>query len=1577
MGTYIELNRNFYPIKNTEKDLEEAKIMSAFGHDSYISWEELLQKPRVVILAEPGTGKTEELKAVTNRLRSKGATAFFCRIELLEDFEIRGALDIGTNDEFNSWLNGEQEGYFFLDSVDEAHLKGRLTFENALRRFAEKINEHRERIKVFVTCRVSDWRTTTDLQSFQNLLPVPPSNKLKKGDTSKGGIQFEGEPGKDNERGDIVFQLLPLNNFQIAHFAEEKGIKNIKAFMEAIDRENVTMFAKRPQDLLDLILYWNSYGCFGRHAEMVEFNIRQKLKENDSDRDICRPLSSEDALIGAERLAAAITLQKKNIIILPDKYDGDLVRREASIDSKEVLADWSPDKIKTLLDRPIFDVAIYGTVQFHHRVIREYLSARWFKRLIERGKSRRSIEKYFFTDKYGQDVVIPSMRPIVAWLSLWDEQIRSQVTRLAPEILIEYGDPSSLPLEFKKLLLIGFTEHYAERQHTGISLNIDMLRRLADPQLSTTVNELLDKFLNHIDISRMLLIMIWQGKMSESVEKALSFAIDNKQADLYSRIWAIRAIATVGSPEKQQILIDKLMDDISKLDSNILAEICECFFPNTLSVNQLLKIVESLKSSKEDCNNPLEQSIEKIADTSLSDEIVKEILQGFYTLLKQPPFTPEPYCEISISYVWLLPIAVKLANKLIVKKDTFSLQTLILNLFLGFINLSDYHFYLTKHKKTELLEVAKAWSEFKFELLWRAATVIRAATKKENNIKITSWSQVSWYIKNFWIPNIDDLNRLFKALTEKPLIDDRLVALSAIIYIYIETKRQRKLLHRIKQAIKDNLQLEKVLKEYLNQNSLTNELKIKLRSYFSKGKIEKSNQRQNAIDLKLKKEFMKKPEEIRNVGNAEKKEVWERTVYLYNRIPEKKNSGRLGLSNWKSLIKDYNHEVAKNFRDGCIAYWRKYDPFSDERAVSFLRGTNNIIPWSLIIGLTGLAIEAIEEPEFIKQLSIEEAEIAAHYSICELNGFPSWLKSLSDAFPEIVGKVIIDELRWELQKESANINSSRILLALTYNDLKLGERYKTILVDLLCEKEPINDEAIENTLSIILKGELDASLREKATKLAYKYFEISSEENHQIKWLKLIFYIDGLKGLELIKQRIASSPSIEEKKSFMIKFCANLVDYEVHFSRGINRDFERVEILSEFVPLIFQYIKPEEDNSHTGTYTPDIRDKAEEARSRLFNIVADTPGLISYKTLVNLSTIENNGYFRDHMDYLAKKRAALDAEFEPWTGNSIIKFEDITVKIEKHKPQDYIHLLHLSDLHFTEDVSPEVKLQWLVQDIRYGDCLGFNKIEYLVISGDFTDKGNEVGFNQARQFISLLMREFNISMECCILVPGNHDINYSMFPNCLESFSKMFNNITNNSYSSEPDKQAQSYLNPKDYIQFITLNSGWQIDQSNPKKASINLNALAYVLDTAEKERQDAINREELDKNQKLLRIAVFHHPVIQFETMRAQNFIEHLRQSHIQLIFHGDIHEINREIYKIWEDNNIQIIGAGSFGKVDDRPDCTPRLYNLLEIKRDLSLIRIHTRQQCIIDGPWEGWYGWPDPSSSDARLSYFDITL
>jgi hypothetical protein len=75
--------------------------------------------------------------------------------------------------------------------------------------------------------------------------------------------------------------------------------------------------------------------------------------------------------------------------------------------------------------------------------------------------------------------------------------------------------------------------------------------------------------------------------------------------------------------------------------------------------------------------------------------------------------------------------------------------------------------------------------------------------------------------------------------------------------------------------------------------------------------------------------------------------------------------------------------------------------------------------------------------------------------------------------------------------------------------------------------------------------------------------------------------------------------------------------------------------------------------------------------------------------------------------------------------------------------------------------------------------------------------------------------------------------------------------------------------------------------------------------------------------------------------------------------------------------ERRIHIAGAGSFGApTNARPESTPRLYNLIEIERDHSRIRVHTRCLRKDGGAWEGWAVWQGVKSTE-RLTYYDITL
>jgi hypothetical protein len=177
-------------------------------------------------------------------------------------------------------------------------------------------------------------------------------------------------------------------------------------------------------------------------------------------------------------------------------------------------------------------------------------------------------------------------------------------------------------------------------------------------------------------------------------------------------------------------------------------------------------------------------------------------------------------------------------------------------------------------------------------------------------------------------------------------------------------------------------------------------------------------------------------------------------------------------------------------------------------------------------------------------------------------------------------------------------------------------------------------------------------------------------------------------------------------------------------------------------------------------------------------------------------------------------------------------------------------------------------------------------------------------------------------------------------------------------------------------IQFLTLNSCWQIDQFNRKRAGLHPQAVAHVLREAQKQEADARKSGQLANGRELLRIAVWHHAVAGPEQMRDVEFLGHLQNNGVRIALHGDVHEMRRDLIGAWHDMQLYVVGSGSFGaRSQDRPESTPRLYNLLEIARDLKSARVHTRCQPKPDGPWKGWYEWPRPDRGEGAVPYYDI--
>jgi hypothetical protein len=177
----VELIRRFAPLS------------SPTGHWDYHyrvpgkpqRWHEIEDERRVLILADPGAGKTFEALTRARKIRERGKKAFFIRIEAI-DAKFENAFEIGTGDEFLAWLVSHEEAWFFLDSVDEAQLETPRALENAIRIFGERIHAARERAHIFITSREDAWQALSDRTLVEQYLPCgAPAEAESEEDTSR------------------------------------------------------------------------------------------------------------------------------------------------------------------------------------------------------------------------------------------------------------------------------------------------------------------------------------------------------------------------------------------------------------------------------------------------------------------------------------------------------------------------------------------------------------------------------------------------------------------------------------------------------------------------------------------------------------------------------------------------------------------------------------------------------------------------------------------------------------------------------------------------------------------------------------------------------------------------------------------------------------------------------------------------------------------------------------------------------------------------------------------------------------------------------------------------------------------------------------------------------------------------------------------------------------------------------------------------------------------------------------------------------------------------------------------------
>jgi CheY-like chemotaxis protein len=338
-----------------------------------------------------------------------------------------------------------------------------------------------------------------------------------------------------------------------------------------------------------------------------------------------------------------------------------------------------------------------------------------------------------------------------------------------------------------------------------------------------------------------------------------------------------------------------------------------------------------------------------------------------------------------------------------------------------------------------------------------------------------------------------------------------------------------------------------------------------------------------------------------------------------------------------------------------------------------------------------------------------------------------------------------------------------------------------------------------------------------------------------------------------------------------------------------------------------------------------------------------------------------------------------------------------------------INILHLSDLHITEDTDVLTILQPLVADLKHGEWPDTGKpdnrlINCIAISGDFSNEAKEKEFDKAREFVEKLAEEVNLPLGNFILVPGNHDQSWSdentkfydledekladenrleagyyhksdksyairnedKYPCRFSNFSTFLHKpLTGSEYPFDFVDQAIVKFFEDAGILFLTMNSSWEVDEYFPKRAHINEGALARGL-------KEVMNITEIHRGSSILKIALWHHPTTDDERIQNKDILEQLKEANFKLVLHGHVHKEIADLLYYTHENQVHVVGTGSFGApVNQRPESTPRLYNLLEVSRNRRKVRVYVRRRNTKSGAWG-----PDFNTGSGK-SYYDINL
>ena len=1257
--SFVELNRYFVPISKTEEAHLEFLRFSESKLPGWLDWSDLRGYQRVVLLAEASSGKSAEFRNQAATLVTEGHAAFCLRIEELADQGFEAALHGNDAKVFRRWRNGTSEAWFFLDSVDEARLN-RKNFETALKRFNRDLDQSLERARVFISCRVTDWKGTEDREIVERLLPAwerAESISDTDGDYSplldpifkprnRDSAPWEAEPKRESKEL-LVVQIVPFSADQCRAFAAALGVTDVTSFIDAIDRNGLEAFTERPGDVIDLVDYWKSYGRFGSYAEMVEHSITQKLKERDTYRADNDTLTLDKARRGAERLGAALTLGKSFTLRAP-AYNSDPSLTSGALHPEQVLSDWTDAERNALLTRGVFAPSTYGRIRFHHRATQEYLTAQWFHRLLESNCPRSEIWGLIFAERYDAETIVPSLRPAAAWLALRQPDFLAEIIKREPLVLLQHGDPGAVPIDRKKQLLQTYAKKHAAGEIADNSIDRRVLWVFADDGLAEAVHEAWN--LNERpDFRSDILRLVREGKMVACAGLARAVALD-ESANEYHRIVAIEALKSCNDQDGLAAVARLLIKERTGATPRLATAFAKVLFPRYLGIQDLLDVIKDSQPAREHTVGGFPQTLIEFYDLC-SDQISRnQLVGGLADLCLELPLESKHH-RVSARHSELAknlePIAKRELELLGQSGVPESLARLLM-----VIERADRS-YRSKENWPKLCALVQSNVNIQRKLFW--ADVADLRQHAANNKEIIWYWQIGFGISPLWRFNVGDLPWLYDDLVQGTIESDQRICLSAIVAILREVGQLELRSPEIRELIKNQITLCKDLETYLAPPPTDSEdaqWKQDLEAHNRHAAEQKEKNKLSWIkfsqDLRCNPNTLRDPQCISSWA-AGMFRLWTLTEWLQHRSGV---GDHRAIREWRLLEEGFGREIAEAYRDGLMVLWRETEPERPKRN----KGGAFTVKLSTILSFGAIGMEFNENPEWNLKLTDDEALKAVRHGIMSEQDYPTWIEALITSHPHVV----LPQIERTIGRECSSSLAlrSEFLSRFASPACSIPPSVQEILLRRFVSSAPRATRTLDRILRIVRNLDLDEWQKTKLARAAKRRFArhaAAGRDDYALRYLTLMLVLDINHTIDDLTSWIESANGADRQSRAEATLAFLFDRHDPVVSGGL--DLATVPSLEKLLRLAYFYIRPEQDIRHEGLYSPGLRDDAESARNLILKAVLDRPGVNAFRALRRLAKEPEFAIRAERFKELARGKAERDTEPPAWKETEVVSFE--------------------------------------------------------------------------------------------------------------------------------------------------------------------------------------------------------------------------------------------------------------------------------------------------------------------------------